>query len=77
LFEAFSQADGSATRHHDGAGLGLAVSKRLAEMMGGDIRVQSVSDGGSTFSLIIAEELDKDSMTGSAGPGPKMLEPVA
>lgn len=57
LFKPFSQVDGSATRSHDGAGLGLAVSKRLAEMMGGDILVKSELGRGSTFTLVIAEEL--------------------
>ena len=51
LFQAFSQADGSNTRKYGGTGLGLVISKELAHMMGGDIRVASESGCGSTFTF--------------------------
>lgn len=58
IFEPFSQADSSTTRLYGGTGLGLALSRRLARALGGDVRLGKSSPGqGSTFEIEIKVEL--------------------
>lgn len=53
IFEPFTQADSSATRKYGGTGLGLSLSKSLAEKLGGRITVESTEGEGSCFTLVV------------------------
>lgn len=53
LFEQFSQVDSSPTRRKGGSGLGLYISRRIAEMLGGSLTAKSVFNEGSTFILML------------------------
>ncbi|MEE4273912.1 MAG: response regulator [Thermoanaerobaculales bacterium] len=58
VFEEFSQADSSTTRNFGGTGLGLPISRRFCQMMGGDITVSSVIGEGSTFAIELPAAVD-------------------
>ncbi len=81
LFKPFSQADSSTTRQFGGSGLGLVISRRLTQLMGGDLKLQSTSENGTTFVLCLplrAEEPPVIDETPTAAiwfpfPGPKIL----
>jgi signal transduction histidine kinase len=56
IFERFTQVDSRLARQHNGAGLGLAITKRLVELMGGQLEVESTLGQGSTFRFAVALE---------------------
>jgi signal transduction histidine kinase/NO-binding membrane sensor protein with MHYT domain/CheY-like chemotaxis protein len=57
VFEEFSQADENTTRDYGGTGLGLPISRRFCQMMGGDVTIESREGEGSTFTVLLPLEV--------------------
>jgi signal transduction histidine kinase/DNA-binding response OmpR family regulator len=76
IFDRFYQVDGSHTRSGEGTGIGLALSKELAELMGGSIAVESEVGKGSVFTFWISIVVSSDLATFEKGSNPSEL-PVA
>lgn len=84
IFTAFKQADGSSQQRKDGSGLGLTISRAMAQAMGGDITCTSVIGQGSTFELtlplemaLVAENLAASNAQSSSPSGAAALAPQA
>lgn len=73
VFDSFTQADSTISRQFGGTGLGLTISRLLAQQMGGDITVASVAGKGSVFSITLL--LPRDAVAQSAGLAPVTTAP--
>ena len=70
IFDEFSQEESSARTHYKGSGLGMAISKRFVDLMGGTISVESEKGKGSTFTVELPLELtDADKVQKQSSPG--------
>ena len=60
VFDEFTQAEASTAKDYGGTGLGLPISKKMTEMMGGKMEVESEEGKGTTFSITIPIEIEEE-----------------
>jgi signal transduction histidine kinase len=71
LFQAFTQADASTAKKYGGTGLGLALSRKFCQMMGGELTVESEFGKGSTFTVLLPVEVTAAESSKSQAPNSK------
>jgi signal transduction histidine kinase/DNA-binding response OmpR family regulator len=76
IFEAFTQADASTTRKYGGTGLGLTITRKFCQMMGGEITVESEPDRGTTFAIRLPLEVPGTGKPAAAAPAHRAVEPA-
>jgi len=75
IFEAFRQVDGSISREYGGTGLGLTISLRFAELLGGTIHIDSVAGQGSEFSVCLPLNPPDQAEANGVSPKPAVIKP--
>lgn len=76
IFEAFEQADSSTSRNYGGTGLGLTISRELAHLLGGEIRLKSTEGKGSEFIMRLPIGTSVGAEPSDASPGPRRAMPA-
>ena len=77
LFQPFTQADASTTRRYGGTGLGLTITRRFCQMLGGDISVASALGAGATFTMRLPATAPVAAAPPPEAPRPQVLAPLA
>ena len=77
LFQPFAQADASTTRQYGGTGLGLTITRRFCQMMGGDVTVESRQGTGSTFTIHLPAEVKSPEQRKAGDAGATTLDTAA